>query len=38
MVGDSVLGYVYWLLAALLAATSLSPPAIAAGLRVAVDQ
>ena len=38
MLGDSVLGYVYWLLAALLAALSLAPLAVAAGLRVAVDQ
>ena len=38
MLGDSVLGYVYWLLAALLAALPLAPLAVAAGLRVAVDQ
>jgi len=38
MLGDSVLGYVYWLLAALLASLSLAPLAVAAGLRVAVDQ
>ena len=38
MLGDSVLGYVYWLLAALLAALSLAPLAVAAGLRVALDQ
>ena len=38
MAGDSVMGYIYWLLAALMSAMTLAPIAVAAGLRVAVDQ
>ena len=38
MLGDSVTGYVYWLLAAMMGAMTLSPLAVAASLRVAVDQ
>ena len=38
MNGSDVTGYVYWLLAALFAALSLAPLAVAASLRVAVDQ
>ena len=36
--GDSVAGYVYWLLAALVGAMTLAPIAAVAGVRVAVDQ
>ena len=38
MAGDSVMGYIYWLLAALMSAMTLAPIAVATGLRVAVDQ
>ena len=38
MGGDNVMGYIYWLLAALMSAITLAPIAVAAGLRVAVDQ
>ena len=38
MAGDSVMGYIYWLLAALMSAMTLAPIAVAAGLRGAVDQ
>ena len=38
MGGDNVMGYIYWLLAALMSAITLAPIAVTAGLRVAVDQ
>lgn len=38
MMGEAITGYIYWLLAALLAALSLAPVAVAASLLVAVDQ